>query len=141
VEVKGISIRAVLTQHGGLTFTLLGRTFTFKPDRVGLGAIGFLFTLEGRSLLNLGDTLLLEEAWRGMRPDVLMIPAGGMMTMDVEAALRAVEVIAPRAVIPIHHNWDILFYHRPADVEGFVARVQELDCEPIPLARGQTLEF
>lgn len=95
VEVSKIPIRGVPTQHGGLMFTLLGRTFTFKPGRVGLGAIGFLFTLEGRSLLNLGDTLLLEEAWRGLRPGLLMIPIGGMMTMDVEAALRAVEVIAP----------------------------------------------
>ena len=141
VEVNGISIRGVLVQHGGLTLTLLGRTFTFKPGRVGLGAVGFLFTLEGKSLLSLGDTLLLEKAWRGLRPDVLMIPIGGMMTMDVQAALQAVEVIAPQMVIPVHHNWDILFYHRPADVDSFVAGVQELGCETVPLARGQTLEF
>ncbi|MGA9351643.1 MAG: MBL fold metallo-hydrolase [Anaerolineae bacterium] len=141
VEVNGISIRGVPTQHGGLTFTLPGRTFTFKPGKVGLGAIAFLFTLEGKSLLNLGDTLLLEEAWRGLRPDVLMVPIGGMMTMDVEAALRVVEVISPQMVIPVHYDWDILFYHRPADVDGFVARVRELGCEPIPLARDQTLEL
>ena len=141
VEVNGISIRGVPTQHGGLAFTLLGRTFAFKPSRVGIGAVGFLFTLEGKSLLNLGDTLLLEEAWRGLRPDVLMVPIGGMMTMDVEAALRAAEVIAPQMVIPMHHNWDILFYHRPADVDGFVASARGLGCEPVPLARGQTLEL
>jgi L-ascorbate metabolism protein UlaG (beta-lactamase superfamily) len=140
VEVNEIPIRGVPTQHGGLTFTLLGRAFTFKPGRVGLGAVGFLFNLEGKSLLNLGDTLLLEEAWRGLRPDVLMAPIGGMMTMDVKAALRAVEVIAPQMVIPVHHNWDILFYHRPADVDGFAAGVSRLGCEPIPLARGQTAE-
>jgi L-ascorbate metabolism protein UlaG (beta-lactamase superfamily) len=140
VKANGIPIRGVPTQHGGLTFTLLDRTFTFRPGRVGLGTVGFLFTLEGKSLLNLGDTLLLEEAWRGVRPDVLMVPIGGMMTMDVEAALQAVEVITPQMVIPVHHNWDILFYHRPADVDGFVARARELGCEPVPLARGQTLE-
>lgn len=141
MKVNGISVRGVPTQHGGPTLTLLGRTFTFKPGRVGLGAVGFLFTLEGKSLLNLGDTLLLEDAWRGLRPGVLMIPIGGMMTMDVKAALCAVEVIAPRMVIPVHHNWDILFYHRPADVDGFVAGARQLGCEPLPLARGQTLQF
>ncbi len=140
VEVYGSSIRGVPTEHGGLAFTLLGRTFTFKSGRVGLGAVGFLFNLEGKSLLNLGDTLLLENAWRGLRPDVLMIPIGGMMTMDVQAALRAIEVIAPQVVIPVHHNWDILFYHRPADVDGFAAGACTLGCEPIPLARGQTVE-
>ena len=141
VEVNEIPIRGVLTRHGGLTFTLLGRTFTFKPGRVGLGAVGFLFTLERKSLLNLGDALLVEEAWQGVRPDVLMIPIGGMMTMDVEAALRAVEVIAPRVVVPVHHNWDILFYRRPADVDGFVTGARDLGCEPVPLARGQAVEF
>lgn len=93
------------------------------------------------SLLSLGDTLLLEEAWRGVQPDVLMIPIGGVMTMDVKAALRAVEVVAPRTVIPVHHNWDILFYHRPADVDGFAAGACKLGCMPVSLARGQTVEF
>lgn len=141
VEVNGVSVRGVPTQHGGLVFTVLGRAFTFKLGRVGIGAIGFLFTLENKSLLNLGDTLLLEEAWQGLRPDVLMIPIGGMMTMDVKAALRAVEVITPQVVIPVHYNWDILFYHHSADVDGFVTSTRDLGCEPIPLARGQTMEF
>jgi L-ascorbate metabolism protein UlaG (beta-lactamase superfamily) len=141
VEVNKIPIRGVPTQHGGLTLTLPGRTFIFKPGKVGLGAIGLLFTLGGKSLLNLGDTLLLADAWRGLQPDVLMIPIGGMMTMDVKDALRAVEAIAPHMVIPVHHNWDILFYNRPADVDGFVTGVRKLGCEPLPLARGQTLGF
>lgn len=141
VEVSKIPIRGVPTQHGGLMFTLLGRTFTFKPGRVGLGAIGFLFTLEGRSLLNLGDTLLSEEARRGLRPGLLMIPIGGMMTMDVEAALRAVEVIAPRVVIPVHHNWDILLYHRPADAERFAVEGRVKGCQCFPLKPGESAEI
>ena len=141
VEVSKIPIRGVPTQHGGLMFTLLGRTFTFKPGRVGLGAIGFLFTLEGKSLLNLGDTLLSEEAWRGLRPGLLMIPIGGMMTMDVEAALRAVEVIAPQMVIPVHHNWDILLYHRPADVERFAVEGRVKGCQCFPLKPGESAEI
>jgi len=107
---------------------------------VGLGAIGFLFTLEGKSLLSLGDTLLLEEAWRDLRPDVLMVPIGGVMTMDVDQALRAVAAIEPEVVIPVHYNWRILFYRHPANVERFTAEVRRRGRRCLPLKRRESVE-
>jgi L-ascorbate metabolism protein UlaG (beta-lactamase superfamily) len=70
-----------------------------------------------------------------------MVPIGGMMTMDVDDALRAVEVIAPKSVIPMHHNWDILFYHRPADVTRFADGARALGCQRFPLERGESVEL
>ncbi len=35
--------------------------------------------------------------------DVALLPIGGTYTMDLEEAVRAARVIAPRTVIPIHH--------------------------------------
>jgi len=70
------------------------------------GSIGFRITMENKTLINLGDSLLLDE-WTGLKPDVLMIPIGGGKipnTMDVQAALRAVKLISPRMVIPCHYN-------------------------------------
>ena len=141
VEVAGVQVQGVPVQHGGPTLTFFGRSFTFKPKAVGTGAVGLLFTLEGRWLLNLGDTLLLEEAWRGLHPDVLMVPIGGMMTMDVDQALQAVVAIEPEIVIPMHHNWDILFYHRPADVERFAAEVRTQGRQCFPLEPGESVEI
>ena len=140
VEVAGVQVQGVPAQHGGPTLTLFGHTFTFKPRFVGVGAVGLLFTLEGRWLLALGDTVLLEDAWRGLRPEVLMVPIGGVMTMDVDAALRAVAAIAPEAVIPVHYNWDVLFYHRPADVERFATEVRGRGCQCFPLKPGESAE-
>ncbi|MBC8254868.1 MAG: MBL fold metallo-hydrolase [Ardenticatenia bacterium] len=140
VEVAGVQVQGVPAQHGGPTLTLFGHTFTFKPRFVGVGAVGLLFTLEGRWLLALGDTVLLEDAWRGLRPEVLMVPIGGVMTMDVDEALRAVAVIEPEVVIPVHYNWDVLFYHRPADVERFAAEVRAGGRRCCPLKPGESAE-
>jgi L-ascorbate metabolism protein UlaG (beta-lactamase superfamily) len=135
-EAAGLSVRGVPVLHGPL-LTCLGCAFTVPF--VGEGAVGFLLGLDNRQLLNLGDTLLLEEAWRGLRSDVLMVPIGGLMTMDVDAALRAVAAIEPELVIPTHFNWHILFYHRPADVARFAAGVRSLGCRCLPLEPGESI--
>jgi L-ascorbate metabolism protein UlaG (beta-lactamase superfamily) len=138
VEVAGVPIRGYPMRHGP-EGRLFGRTFSLKPWFVGVGAVGFLFTLEGRRLFNLGDTLPLD-VWDGLRPDVLMIPIGGLMTMDVDQALAAVAAIEPGLVLPTHHNWDFLFYHRPADVGRFAEAVQAAGRRCIALAPGERLE-
>ena len=137
VEAAGVSIQGVPVQHGPL-LKRFGRVFTLPF--VGVGAVGVLFGLENRWLLNLGDTLLLEDAWRELRPDVLMVPIGGLMTMDVDAALRAVGAIEPEVVIPTHYAWDILFYHRSAEVARFAAGVRGLGCRCFPLELGESVE-
>jgi L-ascorbate metabolism protein UlaG (beta-lactamase superfamily) len=130
----------VPVQYGGLTVTLFGRSFSFKPTPVGEGGVGLLFELEERRLLNLGDPLLLEETWRGLRPDVLMVPIGGMMTMGVDDALRAVAAIEPAVGIPVHYNWDIIFYHRPAEVKSFATAVRVEGRQCLPLRPGEDTE-
>ncbi|NIV28598.1 MAG: hypothetical protein GWN58_03500 [Anaerolineae bacterium] len=75
-----------------------------------------------------------------MRPDVLMVPVGGLMTMDEDAALRAVATIEPQVVIPTHYDWDILFYHRPAEVARFAAGVRSLGCRCFLLEPGESVE-
>ena len=120
-EAAGVQLRAYPAQHGPV-LRVWGCTINLKPWFVGVGAMSLLYTLENRRLLNLGDTILLN-VWQGLKPDVLMIPIGGLMTMDVDDALKAVESIEPEVVIPVHHNWDFLFYHRPAEAEKFVAEV------------------
>jgi L-ascorbate metabolism protein UlaG (beta-lactamase superfamily) len=137
VEAAGVSIQGVPVQHGPLLM-LFGRAFAIPF--VGVGSLGLLFSLENRRLLNLGDTLLLEDAWRELRPDVLMVPIGGLMTMDVDTALRAVATIEPELVIPTHYNWYILFYHRQAAVERFAAGVRAFGCQCLPLELGESVE-
>ena len=137
VEAAGVRVQGVPVRHGPL-LSLFGRSFALKRGR---DSVGLLFTLEGRRLLALGDTMLLEEAWRGLRPDVLLVPIGGVMTMDVDDALRAVAAIEPQVVIPVHYRWHILFYRHPADVERFAGEVRAGGRRCFPLKPGEGVEI
>jgi L-ascorbate metabolism protein UlaG (beta-lactamase superfamily) len=141
VSVAGVTIQGLPVQHGGPTWKVCGRSFTFKPKFVGRGGIGLLFQVDGKHLLNLGDTLLIKEEWAGFKADLLMVPIGGMTTMDEAEALRAVSIIQPEDVIPTHYNWDILFYHRPADAKWFKAEVEAAGFHCYPLQPGESLNL
>jgi L-ascorbate metabolism protein UlaG (beta-lactamase superfamily) len=113
---------------------LIRRAFTPGPDeRVGMGAMGFRFTMGATTLVNLGDTLLQKE-WEGLEPDILMIPIGGRTaknTMDEDEALEAVELISPKLVIPCHYNCPFFWKRNanPADAEYFKTRVESMGIE------------
>ena len=70
----------------------------------------------GKTIVNLGDTLLHAEEWKSIKsPDVLMIPIGGKAvhnTMDIPEALQAIEIMEPRLVIPCHYNCPAFFSKR-----------------------------
>lgn len=67
---------------------------------------GFVIELDGKKMYHAGDTgltmdmqLLADELI-----DVAILPIGGNFTMDIEDALRAVDFIQPKKVIPMHYN-------------------------------------
>ena len=74
-------------------------------ERLGWGAIGFLIHLDGKSILNLGDTLLHAKDWETIHsPDVLMIPIGRKSihnTMDVKEAIQGSKNYAPQTRDPL----------------------------------------
>ena len=110
IQLDGVAIEAVRSVHGPIAVPLLGFTIKIKPgpdERVGFGSMGFKITIGDKSILNLGDSILLPD-WAGLQPSVLMVPIGGFgqntWTMDVDDAIRAVEQIDPQVVIPCHYN-------------------------------------
>lgn len=134
--VDGLPIRGVEVEHGP-RLRAFGREKRISLTSVG--AIGLLVTLGPWSLLALGDTLLVEDAWRGLRPDVVLVPIGGIMTMDVDAALRAIDVLQPRIAIPVHYHWRTLLHLRPADAERFADKARLAGCQCLQLAGGESV--
>lgn len=66
---------------------------------------GFLVNLPEGRLYHAGDTALLTDmALLKGKVDVALLPIGDNFTMGPEDAVRAVEFIEPRVVIPIHYN-------------------------------------
>lgn len=118
------------------------------PDgRIGWGAIGFNIQLDGKSVVNLGDTLLHEKEWRSIKnPDVLMIPIGGKTvhnTMDEREAIEAVKIIQPKLVIPCHYNCPALFSkkYNHADDRMFKKEVEKMSIECVVLQKGDSIEI
>jgi L-ascorbate metabolism protein UlaG (beta-lactamase superfamily) len=96
--------------------------------------MAFLITIGNKSILNLGDSLLLTD-WEGLRPTVLMLPIGGLgentWTMDVDDAIAAVELIDPKLVIPCHYSVPFLWKRKfaVADDARFKREVEALGKE------------
>src|SRR6059058_5533634 len=88
--------------------------FTTNPCRV-------VVTMGGRTVYHCGDTgLTMEMQLLAGRVDAMLVPIGDNYTIGVEDAVRAVEFVQPRAVIPMHYNtWDVI----KADPEQFKRQV------------------
>ncbi len=85
-----------------------------------------------------GDTALITDMQllKG-QVDVALLPIGDNFTMGPEDAVRAVGMIGPSVVIPIHYNtWDLI----AQDAEAFGDRVGSM-AEVVVLAPGEAYEF
>ena len=148
IEIDGMSITGIKTTHGEVVLKIGPFSKTAKPgpnERVGWGAIGFDIALDGKRVINLGDTLLNKKEWQEIsEPDVLMIPIGGGAvhnTMDVNEAVQAVEIIRPKRVIPCHYNCPAFFTkkYNPADDRLFKSKVEALGINCTILNSGDSI--
>jgi L-ascorbate metabolism protein UlaG (beta-lactamase superfamily) len=132
-------------QHGGGFDHPFGRvklTLAFHgsalPDgSYGGNPCGFLIYLkDGKKIYHAGDTGLFGDmrliGEEGI--DLAMLPIGDNYTMGPDDALRAVKLIQPKKVIPIHYNtFDII----KQDATAWAARVRaETNTEAIVLQPG-----
>ena len=150
IELGSLSTTGIEATHGELVLKVGPFSKTLKPgpeERVGWGAIGFHIKLNGKSLVNLGDTLLHTKEWQGIEsPDVLMIPIGGRVahnTMDEIEAAKAVEIMRPGIVIPCHYNCPGFFTRKynPADDKLFKKEAERRGARCIILGSGESIDI
>ncbi len=148
IQLDEISVTGIKTTHGPLTLKIgpFSKTVTPGPEeRVGWGAIGFDIQLDGKRLINLGDTLLHTKEWEHINnPDVLMIPIGGKAihnTMDEREAVEAVKIMRPKLVIPCHYNCPAFFTkkYNPADDRMFKTEVEKTGAKCVILQSGESI--
>jgi L-ascorbate metabolism protein UlaG (beta-lactamase superfamily) len=110
--------------HGGALDCDESGRFTTVPG-------GFLMTIDGKNIYHAGDTALLKdmELLEG-QVDVACLPIGDNFTMGPDDAARAVQMIKPKAVIPMHYNTFDMINQDPvafADKVGSTAAVVILE--------------
>jgi L-ascorbate metabolism protein UlaG (beta-lactamase superfamily) len=95
-EVDGIEVEAV-EAYGVKRFRSPG--VPFHPR--GLG-VGYLVTVEGKTIYHAGDTDFIPEMRQLKNIDVALMPSGDTYTMDNNDAAEAALAFKPRSVMPMH---------------------------------------
>ena len=69
----------------------------------GEGWIGYVVEAAGVRIYHAGDTDLIPEM-EGLAPDIALLPIGGLMTMNVAAAVEAAARCRAAVCIPMHYG-------------------------------------
>ncbi len=127
-------VKLTIAHHGSGLQTEDGFLYLGNPT-------GFIIQAGGKTIYHSGDTgLFMDMQLIGQmsKIDVALLPIGDNFTMGVEDAVKAVEFLRPRAVIPMHYNtWDLI----AADPDDFSRKVKALNVEARILAPGESYEF
>ena len=121
-------VKLVPAFHGGGVEGDATGQFTTNP-------CGVVVTMGGKAVYHCGDTgLTLEMQLLEGRVDVMLVPIGDNYTMEIEDAVRAVDLVRPGTVVPMHYNtWDVI----KADPELFKRQVGDR-ARVVVLAPGQS---
>jgi L-ascorbate metabolism protein UlaG (beta-lactamase superfamily) len=137
-------------QHGGghaFPFGRLKLTLAFHGSMLPDGSnggnpCGFLLTLkDGKKIYAAQDTGLFGDmrliGEEGI--DLAILPIGDNYTMGPDDALRAVKLLEPKKVLPIHYNtWDLI----AQDAGAWANRVKkETKTVPVVLKPGEWMEL
>jgi len=91
IDIEGLTIMATPTK------TISRRRLAAdKTDKVG-----FLITSENKTIFYPGDTKFVED-FSHIKADVVLVPVGGMDTMNYKEAAELVQFLRPKIAIPIH---------------------------------------
>ncbi|MFQ5442566.1 MAG: metal-dependent hydrolase [Thermodesulfobacteriota bacterium] len=85
---------------------------------------GFIITMEEKSVYHAGDTGLFSDmALIGETNaiDCALLPIGDNFTMGIEDAVRAVKMLKPRTVIPMHYNTFDVIKQDPLEFKSALA--------------------
>lgn len=92
-------------------------------DRYVGTAAGALIQFGGKLIYHAGDTALtydMKLIADRFKVDLAFLPIGSNFTMDIDDAVRAVEFVKPKIVVPVHYNtWPLI----EADPEDFASKV------------------
>jgi L-ascorbate metabolism protein UlaG (beta-lactamase superfamily) len=147
---KDQGVKAHGQQHGGGFNHPFGRvklTLAFHGSMLPDGSnggnpCGFLIYLkDGKKIYHAADTGLFGDmrliGEEGI--DLAVLPIGDNFTMGPDDSLRAIKLIEPKKVIPIHYDtWPLI----AQDVGAWAERVRkETNAEPVVLKPGEAIKI
>ena len=107
---------------------------------LGCLSCGFIFEMGGKKIYHAGDTALMTDMALLAEEDidVALLPIGDVFTMGPADALRAVKMIRPKLVVPMHYD---TFPPIAQDPAAFADAVQAAGFQAKVLRPGESLEL
>ena len=135
VHVEGIALTMTEALHSS---SIDASGFSFD----GGCPAGFVIGIGGRSIYHAGDTgvfgdmRLIGELYE---PELALLPIGDRFTMGIKEAVKAVELIRPEIVVPMHYStFDVI----KQDPEEFKRAVEaKVDTKVIIMRPGESIEL
>jgi L-ascorbate metabolism protein UlaG (beta-lactamase superfamily) len=135
MEVEGVTLTMTHALHSS---SIDASGFSFD----GGSPAGFVIGIGGRSIYHAGDTgvfgdmQLIGELYK---PEIALLPIGNRFTMGIKEAVKAVELIEPEVVVPMHYNtFDVI----RQDPEEFRKAVEaKVDTKVIIMKPGESIEL
>ncbi|EEB72966.1 metal-dependent hydrolase [Thermococcus sp. AM4] len=140
VEVIGMNYGP--TEIDGVGIVQVPAWHSSSDGKYGIGnPCGYIVKLDGKTIYHAGDTFvfldmgLFSELYGPI--DLALLPIGGHFTMGPKEAAKAVELLKPKKVVPMHYNtWPPI----SADPEEFKKLVGD-KAEVVILKPGESLEL
>lgn len=105
-------------------------------------AASFVISADGKHLFHAGDTALFGDmalVAEEFALDLAMLPIGDHYTMGVDDAVRAVKLLRPRLVVPMHYGTFPVIGADPLLFKSKVERATKTKCHP--LRPGESLSI
>ena len=126
---------------GRLKLTIAHHGSALPDGSYGGNPCGMLITMSGSTLYHPGDTgLFYDMKLIGEMNDIALavLPIGDNFTMGIDDALKAVEFLQPKSVIPMHYKtFDVI----DTDPEKFVKKAVKMGVNSVVLKVGESFEY
>ena len=122
---------------GKIRFAIAHHSSSLDDKYMG-DAVGIIVTMDSKNIYHCGDTgVFYDMKLIGeMTPiDVMLVPIGDMFTMDIEQAVKAVELCNPKIAVPIH------YYAQKTDPTIFVDKVNQIGKKALVMQPGETMDI
>ncbi len=135
VEVEGVTLTMTQALHSS---SIDASCFSFD----GGSPAGFVINIGGHSIYHAGDTgvfgdmQLIGELYE---PEIALLPIGSRFTMGIKEAVKAVELIRPQIVVPMHYNTFDVIKQNPEEFRKAVEA--KVDTKVLIMEPGKSIEL
>ena len=127
-------------EGGWLQWMPAWHSSSFPDGTYGGMPMGVVVELGGKRIYHAGDTALFSDMRLigELGLDLALLPIGDHFTMGPQDALKALELLRPKRVVPIHYG---TFPPIEQDGAAFAREAQKMGVEGMALAPGETLRL